>query len=170
MHFDCIYKGAGTPTECSQMTDTPDTAHAAEHERKRAKLQAHAASLGVDTAFIGLLVDTFYDRIRQDDVLAPVFNNAIGENWPAHMLTMKRFWASVALNTGSYSGKPMAVHAQIPGLTQDMFPIWLSLFEQTLEDIAPSPEAREYFKVRADRIANSLKLGLFYSPAGREKV
>lgn len=46
-----------------------------------------------------------------------------------------------------------------------MFPEWLGLFAATLEDIAPTPEARDWFMTTAERIAKSMFLALFYSPA-----
>jgi hemoglobin len=44
------------------------------------------------------------------------------------------------------------------------FNLRLALFRQTLEEIAPTPEAVDYMMVRADRIAESLKLAMFGFP------
>lgn len=133
------------------------------HER-RLEVQAHAASIGIDEAYIALLVDTFYSRIRAHDVLGPIFNDAIGDRWDAHLPRMKSFWASVALNTGTYSGKPVPAHQKLAAVQQSHFGIWLALFRQTLEDTAPSPKAVSYFMERAERIAESLQLAMFGFP------
>lgn len=133
------------------------------HER-RLEVQARAASIGIDEAYIALLVDTFYSRIRAHDVLGPIFNDAIGDRWDAHLPRMKSFWASVALNTGTYSGKPVPAHQKLAAVQQPHFGIWLALFRQTLEDTAPSPEAVSYFMERAERIAESLQLAMFGFP------
>jgi len=45
---------------------------------------------------IAELVDSFYSRIRDDRLLGPIFANAIGSDWGAHLDRMKRFWSSVA--------------------------------------------------------------------------
>ena len=38
------------------------------------------------------LVDTFYRRVREDELLGPVFEEKIQENWPRHLDIMYRFW------------------------------------------------------------------------------
>ena len=131
---------------------------------RRLEVQARAAAIGIDEAYISLLVDEFYSRIRAHDVLGPIFNEAIGNRWDAHLPRMKSFWASVALNTGTYSGKPVPAHQSLTAVQQSHFGIWLALFRQTLEDTAPSAEAVSYFMERAERIAESLQLAMFGFP------
>lgn len=133
-------------------------------EARRAEIQAHAAAMGIDDAFISHLVESFYQRVRAHDVLGPIFNNAV-EDWDAHMPNMKDFWSSVAMSTGRYSGKPVPAHQKLTGVSKDDFAIWLGLFEQTLHDIAPSPDVVPYFMERAQRIAESLKLAMFTLPS-----
>ena len=132
---------------------------------RRADIQANAAAMGVNDAYIGVLVDTFYDRVRAHPLLGPVFDNAIGDDWDAHLARMKDFWASVALNAGRYSGKPVPAHKKHSAIQQWHFNIWLALFEQTLKDTAPSPGAVAYFMERAERIAQSLQLAMFGLPS-----
>ncbi len=133
-------------------------------EERRAKIQARAAALGIDEAFISTLVDEFYARIRGDARIGPVFENAIGDEWEPHLVKMKDFWASVALNAGRYSGKPVPAHAKHKQIERAHFDIWLDHFHETLRDTAPSPGAARYFAERAERIADSLKLALFFTP------
>lgn len=133
------------------------------HER-RAEIQARAAAMGIDEAYISQLVDTFYSRIRVHQTLGPIFNAAIGDRWDQHLPRMKSFWASVALNAGSYSGRPVPAHQKLTTVEPGHFAIWLALFRQTLEDTAPSKEAVPYFMERAERIAESLKLAMFGFP------
>jgi len=122
----------------------------------------NATQLGINPGYISVLVDTFYDRIRSHEILGPIFENAIGENWDPHLAQMKAFWASVTMNAGLYTGKPVEKHRKHSGTIESWhFGIWLGLFRQTLEDTAPSPACIDYFMVRAERIANSLKLSLF---------
>lgn len=133
-------------------------------QERRAEIQAKAAQLGIDEAYIGLLVDTFYARVRADARLGPIFEKAIGDNWGPHLATMKNFWTSVALNAGRYSGRPVPKHKALTQVRAEDFAIWLSLFRQTLMDTAPTPGSIPYFMERAERIARSLQLAMFYSP------
>ena len=84
-------------------------------------------------------------------------------HWDRHLTTMYRFWSSVMLKTGTYHGSPMQAHMRIPGLRPDLFSRWLTLFEQTVTDMF-EPELAARFLERANRIAESLKLGLFFRP------
>ena len=56
-------------------------------------------------------------------------------------------------------------HLGVANMTPELFPKWLSLFSQTLDDVAPTPEAKVWFMATAERIAKSLTLSLFYNPA-----
>ena len=132
---------------------------------RREKIQAHAASLGIDEAYISKLVETFYARIQTHTQLGPIFAQVIGSNdWAPHLATMKSFWSSVALSTGRYSGQPVPKHKAIGAIEQEHFSLWLDLFEVTLKDTAPSEAAVPYFMERANRIAQSLKLAIFGMP------
>ena len=79
---------------------------------RRAALQADAAALGVKDAYISILVDAFYERIRAHPEIGPIFEDVIGDNWTPHLARMKDFWASVALNAGRYAGKPVPKHSK----------------------------------------------------------
>jgi len=137
-------------------------------EERREDILARAAELGIDDAYISRLVDTFYTRVRAHPLLGPVFNEAITD-WEPHLTTMKDFWASVALNAGRYSGKPVPAHARHRTIAPWHFDIWLGLFEQTLRDTAPTPGAAPYFMERANRIAQSLQFAMFGFPGLERK-
>ncbi|GJL96209.1 MAG: globin [Hyphobacterium sp.] len=132
--------------------------------QRREAIRAQAASLGIDDAYISTLVDTFYDRIRAHGLIGPIFDTAIGDNWDTHLARMKDFWASVALNAGRYSGKPVPAHRKHTAIQPWHFRIWLTLFEDTLRDTAPTPGAIDYFMERAERIAQSLQMAMFGIP------
>lgn len=131
----------------------------------REKAEAEMARMGIDAAFIGRLVDTFYGRVQAHPRLGPVFEGRLAGRWPDHMEKMKRFWSSVAFKNGAYGGKPVQAHLGVGGMSADLFPEWLALFSETLGDIAPSVEAKDWFMATAERIAKSLTLSLFYNPA-----
>lgn len=113
---------------------------------------------------IDLLVETFYARVRRHHRLGPIFEEAIGAHgWPKHLATLKDFWSSVLNTTGRYKGQPMAVHQNIPQLTEGLFMPWLNLFHQTCVELFDAPRAAIVGQ-KAERIARSLKLGLFFKP------
>lgn len=136
-------------------------------EQRRAEIQERAAAMGIDDAFIANLVDTFYTRVRAHERLGPIFTGAV-EDWNEHLPKMRDFWSSVAMSTGRYSGKPVPAHQKLSGVAQEDFAIWLDLFEQTVHDLAPSPDVIPYFMERAHRIAESLKLAMFTLPSLRK--
>jgi len=137
-------------------------------EERRQEIQAAAAKMGIDEAYVSELVETFYTCVRAHPVLGPVFEEKIGDSWDPHLQRMKDFWSSVSMNTGRYNGRPVPVHKALTTVQEDHFVIWLTLFEGTLKETAPTPEVIPYFMERALRIAESLKLAMFGYPALRE--
>jgi hemoglobin len=108
-------------------------------------------------AQIEALVDCFYDRVRVDPELGPIFNAAITD-WPAHKRQLTAFWASVLRREGSYRGNPMAAHRRHP-ITTAHFLRWLALWRATAEAVlTPAQAAR--VQAYAQRIAESLHHGL----------
>lgn len=113
----------------------------------------------LERADIVRLVDAFYDRVRVDPVLGPVFNPAV-HDWDAHKATLVRFWSSIMLGTREYRGNPMAAHLPHP-IVDGHFGHWLALWRDTAHEVLASEQA-EAFHERARRIAQSLRyvLGL----------
>ncbi len=116
-----------------------------------------AAQTGIDEAMIERLVHAFYDRVRLDPLIGPVFKSKI-QDWDSHLAKMCAFWSSVALMSGRYHGQPMVAHLPLPVGTPH-FDRWLEIFAATANDICP-PAAAAHFLERAHRIADSLELGI----------
>lgn len=139
----------------------PEDARAAGQAERTARRAAFAAEVeartGIDETMIQSLVHGFYDRVRDDPLLGPVFEARISD-WPPHLARMCAFWSSVVLMTGRYRGRPMQAHAPLP-IAGIHFDRWLSLFEATARDICP-PRAAEVFIEKAQMIAQSLELGI----------
>lgn len=106
---------------------------------------------------IAALVHGFYDRVRADPVLGPIFNAQI-HDWPKHLAIMCRFWSSLLRGSGTYSGTPMPKHVALPGLTADMFRQWLALFHETTQEFS-NRQFAERAEDFAQRIARSLWFG-----------
>jgi hemoglobin len=109
---------------------------------------------GITEEMIGELVTRFYGRVREDELLGPVFG--IVQNWDEHLAKLKDFWSSVVLMSGRYHGSPMRAHMPL-SLVGDHFNRWLDLFEQTAREVCP-PQAAALFIDRARRIADSFEM------------
>ena len=86
------------------------------------------------------LVHGFYDRVRKDEVLGPVFNRHVKDR-DTHLPKRVDFWSSA-----------------LPSLTIELFQRWLLLFGQTT-DALPNAALAERAKDLAKRIAQSLWCG-----------
>ncbi|MEP3419823.1 MAG: group III truncated hemoglobin [Lentilitoribacter sp.] len=106
---------------------------------------------------IALLVDEFYQCVRKDPQLGPIFERVIDGNWEPHLIKMKSFWRSVLLKTGEYKGQPVPKHNQIEGLQTEDFLQWLELFSVTAKQIFDETTAHHVMQT-AERIASSLWL------------
>lgn len=124
--------------------------------------ERHKAHPDIDEALIEKVVETFYDKIRDDAQLGPIFNSQIQDRWPVHLAKMKDFWSSVMLTSGRYKGRPMPVHGRMSGfVTPEDFSHWLVLFRATVREVC-APDIAEIFIDRAQRIATSFQLGMFF--------
>lgn len=99
------------------------------------------------------LVDAFYDKVRADSLLAPLFAHV---NWTAHLPVMYSFWSTVLLGEGSYAGNPISKHLNL-SLEQGHFKRWLFLFFQAVNENFEGPRAEEA-KTRAQSIAAVMQI------------
>ncbi len=110
---------------------------------------------------IAALVARFYGKARQDPLIGPLFNRAVAD-WDEHLAKLSDFWSSVMLTTGRYRGNPMAAHLKHP-IEPEFFVRWLALWHETAAELF-APAVAAQFGEKAERIAESLKLALFYRP------
>ncbi len=113
-----------------------------------------AARVEIDEAMIRRLVDSFYETIRGDDLLGPIFARHVAD-WSLHLPKMYAFWSTVVLRTGQYAGRPLETHQRLPGLTQAHFTRWIELWRQTVTHVVPE-SARDAFILPAQRMASSM--------------
>lgn len=110
-------------------------------------------------ADIERLVDTFYGRVRADDILAPIFDDVAHTDWTQHLPKMYDFWETVLLGVPAYRGQPIGIHVQLATrvpLGAREFGRWLALFASTVDAAFLSPQADEA-KRRAGRIAGVMQ-------------
>jgi hemoglobin len=114
-------------------------------------------------AALPALLERFYARLRRDEQLGPVFNDAV-DDWDRHLRTLTDFWSSVMLASGRYKGHPVQAHLKHGDrITPEMFGRWLNLWNQTTDEIL-SPPVAAALQAKAARIAQSLDLALHYRP------
>jgi hemoglobin len=119
------------------------------------------AQLQMDEAGLQSLVEAFYARVRADPELGPIFNGAI-DDWPDHLKKLAEFWSSVMLTTGRYKGQPVPAHMRHRDLiTPALFDRWLALWAATTTELM-TQEAAAGLRAKAERIAESLQLALFF--------
>lgn len=117
------------------------------------------------------LVNRFYQKVRNNKDLGPVFDKVIGEgdqDWEPHLERMYAFWSSVMLTSGRYHGNPMQKHKDLPHFDEALFDTWLALFAETAHEVHDTLIAERYID-RSKRIAGSLKLGPYYKPERIQK-
>lgn len=116
---------------------------------------------GIDEDSLRELVDAFYARVRADAALCPVFDDAV-QDWPEHLDRLTDFWSSVMLTSGRYKGQPVPAHKKHGDrITPALFDRWLALWAETSSELM-YPDAAAALQLRAARIAESLRLALFF--------
>lgn len=86
-----------------------------------------------------LLVSTFYEKVKIDKELGPIFNKAI-KDWPSHIIHLTNFWESQLFMKNVFSGNPLKKHVQVDkqnnhAITNEHFGIWLNYWLQTLDEL-----------------------------------
>lgn len=102
------------------------------------------------------LVDLFYEKVRNDDLLGNIFNRIIQDHWTKHLEKMYRFWQTVLLSEHSYFGSPFVPHAKLP-IRKEHFNRWKQLFFATVDENFYGEKAIEA-KHRAERMAEIFQL------------
>jgi hemoglobin len=115
------------------------------------------AETGLSEDVLRDLVHSFYEKVRRDAVLGPIFAARIAE-WGPHLERMASFWSSVALMTGRYHGRPVPAHTPLP-IDGAHFERWLGLFRETAHAVCTHAGALHVIE-RAERIARSLHIAV----------
>ena len=119
----------------------------------------------IDEPAIKSLVEAFYARVRTDQFIGPVFNDAI-DDWPHHLAKLHDFWSSVMLTSGRYKGQPLPAHVKHgERINADSFDRWRALWAETANEMFV-PDAASLLRQKAARIAQSLQLGIHYARGG----
>lgn len=107
---------------------------------------------------IRLLVQTFYERVKHDELLSAVINERTISNWPDHLALISAFWQTILLDNNQYNGRPDEKHLDLP-ITSHHFDRWITIFHLTLADLYEGKIADEA-KFHAHRMAEVFRTKL----------
>jgi hemoglobin len=108
------------------------------------------------------LVDAFYEKVRQDQFIGPIFNSRLEGKWEMHHRKLYRFWHTVLLRRPDYFGNPVPLHFNME-LTWEHFENWLRIWSETIDGLFEGNIA-ERAKFRGKTMADA-----FYSKIKRKK-
>lgn len=139
-----------------------DPAHAEQAlaDRKFAQLRQAAEIIGTNQAYLTRMLEFFVARIRAYKQLCRVFEGRATDDLRSQVERMKAFWHDAAVHDGRCPRKLIEAHRDLPGLRREDFDRWLELFRATLDETAPTPEAANYLRTRAERIAQDLQAAI----------
>jgi hemoglobin len=108
------------------------------------------------------LVDAFYEKVKHDQFIGPVFNSRLEGKWELHHRKLYRFWHTVLLRRPDYFGNPVPLHFNM-ALTREHFENWLRIWSETIDGLFEGNIA-ERAKFRGKTMADA-----FYGKIKREK-
>lgn len=122
---------------------------------------------------INILITTFYSKIREEQILGPIFNHII-RDWEAHMERLTDFWETNLLFVSKYKGNPIKVHQEVDlvfkgTITEKHFGIWLNIWIETLDQLFLG-EKVELAKRRARKMSTHLLIKMFESRTSNKTI
>ena len=115
------------------------------------------------------LVNNFYGRVRRDELIGPIFNTIIGEQWDRHLSTMYSFWNSVLFGAEGYRGQAVGKHVQIDKkmeLQPEYYERWISLWRDTVDSMFEGENAA-LIKTRAQAMLQLIQFKVEYARSGK---
>ena len=125
-----------------------------------APFEHRVSDAGLTETLVRKVVMSFYDKVRQDPELGPVFADAIGDGWDSHIERIIQFWLTATRLGRGYDGRNfMPVHLRNPSVRASLLPRWLELFRETTAEHC-SVQAASVLVDIAERMAKTLQIGL----------
>ena len=104
-------------------------------------------------ADIIVLVDRFYDRVRADALLGPIFDGVARVNWETHLPKLYDFWDTVMFRANTFRGNLIGAHARLipaAAMGKELFDHWLGLFRKTVAENFDGPNAEHIVRCAED--------------------
>ena len=113
---------------------------------------------------VSKLVNAFYDKVRIDEELGPIFNSAV-DNWSQHIDKLTDFWEMNLFGGKIYEGNPIAAHNHADAvsggsITPFLFGTWLNLWFATIDEHFIG-ENTQILKRRARKMQTILMVSIF---------
>lgn len=99
------------------------------------------------------IVDQFYAKVREDQLIGPIFNDVAQVDWNTHTEKIYNFWDTLLFGAENYQGRPFPPHMSL-GLKREHFQRWLELFFETVDASFEGQKADE-IKMRAAHIGRN---------------
>ncbi|WP_431162747.1 group III truncated hemoglobin [Flagellimonas beolgyonensis] len=110
------------------------------------------------------LVHSFYDKVRTDAVLGPIFKGII-HDWDAHLDLLTNFWETQLFLKRTYEGNPIPAHQKMDdemngNITPEHFGLWINLWFETLDQLFTGEKAW-IAKNRAQKMSTMFYIKIF---------
>lgn len=118
---------------------------------------------------VRLLVNSFYDKVRRDEVIGYIFNEIIGNDWSHHLPIMYQFWSTVLMSQPGYRGNAVAKHIEVDKripLKDEHYKQWLYLWTETVDHFFAGEVANEA-KNRASLMMNLIGMKVEMARSGK---
>lgn len=121
------------------------------------------------------LVNCFYAKIRENQLLGPIFNRHILENeWPEHLDTLTDFWETKIFGIPKFKGNPTLKHVTVDKnlnhtIEQKHFEEWLQLWFETIDELFEGESAQKA-KNAARKMATGQFLAILHQRPGKQQT
>jgi len=113
---------------------------------------------------VALLVRLFYDKVRVDETLGPIFNPIISD-WETHLKHITDFWYMNVFGGKSYVGNPITAHQEVDDKSGNNieafhFGTWIELWFSTIGENFEGDNA-DLLKRRARKMQTGLLVAIY---------
>ncbi|TMM57522.1 group III truncated hemoglobin [Maribacter algarum] len=110
------------------------------------------------------LVETFYTKVRSNELLGPIFENHI-DDWPKHLDRLTDFWETNLFFIRKFKGNPLLKHQIVDAgagysIDEHHFGVWLNLWFETVDQLFKGEKAATA-KNRARSMGTFFHINLF---------
>ena len=119
---------------------------------------------------IAILVRTFYPKVRENELLGPIFNTLI-KDWETHLELLTDFWETNLFFVKKYSGNPLEKHVEVDKIYNNKinelhFGTWINMWHHTIDELFEGDIA-QLAKNRARNMSTFMNMEIFKSRAER---
>jgi hemoglobin len=122
--------------------------------------QYRAKDVDLTEGLLREIIFAFYEKVRRDAMLGPIFQEALGDDWGPHIENICLFWfTATRIGSGYKAGNFMPAHMKHASIRNEQISRWLYLFQETVTERC-TPAAASVILDIAERMAESIRVGL----------